>query len=832
MIYPNNFEDKLRFGRVRQGVKEYCLSELGAEKVDEMTFLTDYDAVVAQVSETAEMLAIVDQEPDYPTGEFPDLRDALNRIRIEGLYLEEPELAALCMALILVKQTVRFFELAEEGKYPYLKQRTTDVAVYPLLIERIERILDKYGRVRDNASAELANIRREMTAKQAQVQRRLASILKQAQTDGIVEGDVSVTVRDGRTVIPVPAANKRRLSGIVLDESATGRTSYIEPAEVVALNNELRELGYAERREVIKILTDISSTIRPYGEEILFSIDYLAHLDFVRAKARYAQATESIMPTIENRQGFYWHSARHPLLFMQLKAQNKPIVPLDIELEAPLQRILIISGPNAGGKSVCLQTVGMVQYMFQCGMLVPMAEGSKMGFFGNIFIDMGDEQSIENDLSTYSSHLTNMKFFVRNSNESTLLLIDEFGTGTEPMLGGAIAESVLAELNRKGAYGVITTHYTNLKHFAAQTEGIHNGAMLFDTHAISPLFRLQMGQPGSSFAFEIARKIGLPESILADAKEKMGQEHLDFDKHLREIVRDKNYWEQKRQQIKENEKRLSEVLEKYNTALQNVRRERHEILEKAREQSQALLSETNKRIENTIKEIRDSQAEKERTRAARQAMEDFKTNASEMLKQDANDAIERKIQKIKEREKRKQERDQRQGKAHHEPQQQKPKEATVEVGSMVMIDGNEHHVGEVMSISGKEALVAVGNLQTNVKLSRLKVVSNSAVKRQQKKVQVVVQSNVGDAVREKKLNFKPELDVRGMRTDEAIDRVSAFVDEAIICEQSRLSILHGKGNGILRQMIRQYLNTLPFIRTVRDEHVQFGGAGITVVEIE
>ncbi len=829
MIYPDNFEEKLRFGLVRQVVKDYCLTPQGAEKVDQMHFSTDFDEVSLRVNETAEMLSILSNEPDFPAEEFPDLREGMARIRVDGLYLEEAELAALCMALILVRQTVRFFETRDEKLYPSLRQRAADVAVYPVLIERIERILDKHGRIRDNASAELANIRREMSSVQSNVSRRLASILKQAQTDGIVEADASVTVRDGRTVIPVPAANKRRINGIVLDESSTGRTSFIEPAEVVALNNQLRELGYAERREIIKILTDISASIRPYSDEVLFSIDFLAHLDFVKAKARYALATDSICPVFENRQGFYWHGARHPLLFLQLKAQSKPIVPLDIELEAPLQRILIISGPNAGGKSVCLQTVGILQYMFQCGMLVPLDDGSKMGFFERIFIDMGDEQSIENDLSTYSSHLNNMKNFLRHANSRTLILIDEFGTGTEPTLGGAIAESVLAELNRKEVFGVVTTHYTNLKHFAAQTEGIHNGAMQFDTHAIKPLFRLQMGQPGSSFAFEIARKIGLPESILADAKEKMGQEHLDYDKHLREIVRDKNYWEQKRQSIKENEKRLAEVLERYNQALQNIRKERHDILEKAREQSRTLLSETNKRIENTISEIRTSQADKEKTRAARAAMEQFKAEAETKFTPEDDDHIERQIQKIKDRENRKKNRAKKGSATSETVEEKKPLE--VVVGSLVSIDGNASQTGEVLKINGKEALVAVGNLQTTVKVDRLTVVSNSAMKKQ-KRVQVVVGSNVGDAVREKKLNFKPELDVRGLRTDEAIEQVSAFLDEAIMCEQPRLSILHGKGNGILRQMIRQYLNSQPFVESVHDEHVQFGGAGITIVELK
>ena len=470
--------------------------------------------------------------------------------------------------------------------------------------------------------------------------------------------------------------------------------------------------------------------------------------------------------------------------------------------------------------------------MLQCGMLVPVAEGSKMGIFDNIFIDMGDEQSIENDLSTYSSHLTNMKHFVRNASDKTLLLIDEFGTGTEPMLGGAIAESVLAELNRKGAFGVITTHYTNLKHFAAQTEGIHNGAMLFDTHAIQPLFRLQMGQPGSSFAFEIARKIGLPESILNDAKEKIGQDHLDFDKHLREIVRDKHYWENKRQTVKENEKRLAEVLERYNAELQNVKRERREILDKARRQSEELLAEANRRIENTIREIRESQAEKERTKSVREELKQFK---DEMLNSEAddNDLIERKIQKIKERERRKNERRNRQQTQTTEaPEKQQADNTPIVKGDMVMIDNEADRIAEVLQIGPKDALVAIGNLQTTVKVSRLQKVSNNAARKQQRPQVTVYVSNVGDEVRERKLNFKPEIDVRGMRTDEALEKVSAFVDEALLCEQTHLRILHGKGNGILRQMIRQQLRSLPFVVSVGDEHVQFGGAGITIVELE
>lgn len=830
MIYPDNFEDKIKFAKVRQLVANKCLSDLGAELVSQMSFSDNYDTVTTSLCETDEFRQILIDEDSFPTVSFTDLRNSLSRIRIEGLYLEESELSSLSVSMKAMRDIVRFFSAHDaDNKYEHLKMRAGNVAVFPVLTERIESILDKYGKIRDNASSELSTIRREILSKQSTVSKRLAAILRQAQNEGLVDSDAVVSLRDGRAVIPVPAANKRKINGIVLDESATGRTSFIEPAEVVAINNELRELGYAERREIIKILVGMSDTIRPYIDDILSSYEFLGFIDFVRAKAKFAIDTESIKPIVENRRDMYWQIARHPLLFLQLKAAGKPIVPLDIELCEPLQRILLISGPNAGGKSVCLQTVGLLQYMMQCGMLVPMADGSKMGLFQNIFIDMGDEQSIENDLSTYSSHLTNMKHFIRHSNNSTLLLIDEFGTGTEPMLGGAIAESVLSELNKRGAFGVITTHYTGLKHFAAQTDGIHNGAMLFDTHAIQPMFKLQMGQPGSSFAFEIARKIGLPESILQDAKEKMGQDHLDFDKHLREIVRDKRYWEMKRQSVKDADKKLNDTLSQYQIELQNIKRERKLIIERAKIEAQQMIDEANKRIELTIKQIKESQAEKSATKQVRDELTKFKEAA---IKNSAdNDAlIDKKIERIREREERKKQRQKEQNSVAIK--ENAVDNSPMAVGDMVRIDGKNGHIGEIIELFSKEATVAVGNLQSRIKLSRLEKLSSGAAKRERKSAVVIVASNVGDAVREKKLNFKPEIDVRGMRGDEAIETIANFVDEAVICEQSTLHILHGKGNGILRQMIRQYLHTLPYVDTVRDEHVQFGGAGITVVELK
>lgn len=833
VIYPDNFEEKIKFTKIRSLIKESCLSSLGKEQVDRMAFSTSFDHVTRLLGETWEFRRILTEEDAFPLGSIVDVRAPLLRIRVEGLFMEEDELFDLKRSLTTVKDITRFFANKGDEVYPYLKELAGNVTVFPLLIDRIDGILNKFGKIKDTASPELARIRREILNKQSSVSRRLAAILKQAKMDGYVEADASVAVRDGRAVIPVPSSYKRKLGGIVHDESATGRTSYIEPTEVVELNNELRELEYAERRELVKILIEMSNQIRPYIDDLLYSYEFLGIIDFIRAKARFALSVNAILPAMHQGQDFYWKHAQHPLLLLQLKAQGKEVVPLDIELQRPRERILLISGPNAGGKSVCLQTVGLLQYMLQSGLLVPMSEGSNMGFFENIFIDMGDEQSIENDLSTYSSHLTNMKNFVRNSNAATLLLIDEFGTGTEPMLGGAIAESVLNQLNNQQVFGVITTHYTNLKHFASQTEGILNGAMLFDTHAIQPLFKLQMGQPGSSFAFEIARKIGLPEVILADAKEKIGQDHFDFDKHLREIVRDKRYWEQKRQSIKDNEKRLAEVLERYQLELQNVKKERREILEKARSEAQNLLSSANKEIENTIRTIRESEAEKEKTRLVRKQLDHFKEKSLEAVV-DSDDSIELKIQRIKEREQRKAEKREKAG----QPTDKKVSvvkpvvDDRIAKGDYVKLQG-QSVPGEVIELSGKEAVVAFGSLFTTVKVTRLEKISNNAAKKEIRNAGGSASlSNVGDTVRERKLNFKSEIDVRGKRTEEAIELVSNLLDEALMCEVHTVRVLHGKGNGILRQMLRQYIDTLPFVASMRDEHVQFGGSGITIVELE
>ncbi|MCT4644531.1 MAG: Smr/MutS family protein, partial [Carboxylicivirga sp.] len=741
------------------------------------------------------------------------------------------ELFDLKRSLTTINDICRFFNKKEDEDYPKLKELVAEVAVFPFILDNIDGILNKFGKIKDNASPELARIRKEIFNKQNSISRRLSAILKRAKQDGLVDADVTVSIRDGRSVIPVPAANKRKLGGIVQDESATGKTSFIEPAEVVEINNEVRELEYAERREMTRILIEMADLIRPYIDDLFESYRFMGTIDFIRAKARFAISINGLLPNYKKQQNFVWKDAVHPLLYLQHKTVDKEVIPLNMELSSPKQRLLLISGPNAGGKSVCLQTVGLVQYMFQCGLLVPMEEDSTMGFFKHIFIDIGDEQSIENDLSTYSSHLFNMKHFLRYSQKQTLVLIDEFGTGTEPMLGGAIAESVLEQLNQQQVYGVITTHYTNLKHMASQTEGIENGAMLFDTGRIMPLYKLQIAQPGSSFAFEIARKIGLPKNILSSAKEKIGQEHVDYDKNLREIVRDKRYWEQKRNTIRINEKKLADVLERYQLDLQNIKKERKEILDKAKNEAEYLLANANKEIENTIRTIKETQANKEKTKQARQKLEGFKDLAIEKKAKD--EKIDKKIRQIEEREKRKANRkDKKQAEQKvAEKLRSRKEEAPIQVGDNVKLKG-QSTPGEVLKIQGKEATVAFGSLSTTVKVNRLERVGNTSVKRANITNPNASVSNVGDKVRERKLTFKPDIDVRGKRTEEAIQMVLNHLDEAVICEVPEVKILHGKGNGILRVMIREQLDTLPFVSSFRDEHVQHGGSGVTIVYID
>ena len=831
MIYPQNFEQKIGFDQIRQLLKDKCLSTLGEERVNEMNFSDHFEEVDELLNQVAEFVRIIQEEDNFPGQFFFDVRPSLKRIRIEGMYMDEQELFDLRRSLETIRDIIRFLQRNDEEEsdcpYPSLKKLAGDITVFPQLITKIDGILNKYGKIKDNASTELSRIRRELANTMGSISRSLNSILRNAQSEGYVDKDVAPTMRDGRLVIPVAPGLKRKIKGIVHDESASGKTVFIEPAEVVEANNRIRELEGDERREIIRILTEFSNTLRPSIPEILQSYEFLAEIDFIRAKSHFAIQTNSIKPSLENEQLLDWTMAVHPLLQLSLAKHGKKVVPLDIELNLK-RRILIISGPNAGGKSVCLKTVGLLQYMLQCGMLVPMHERSHVGLFGSIFIDIGDEQSIEDDLSTYSSHLTNMKIMMKNCNERSLILIDEFGGGTEPQIGGAIAEAVLKRFNIKGTFGVITTHYQNLKHFAEDHEGVVNGAMLYDRHLMQALFQLQIGNPGSSFAVEIARKIGLPEDVIADASEIVGSEYINADKYLQDIVRDKRYWEGKRQTIRQREKHMEETIARYQAEMEELQKSRKEIIRQAKEEAERLLQESNARIENTIRTIKEAQAEKEKTRLVRQELADFRESIDNLTSKEQEDKIARKMEKLKEKQNRKKEKKQN-GTKEQPAVQQTPKTTPITEGCPVRIKG-QSSVGEVLEINGKNAVVAFGSIKTTVKTERLER-SNAVPQKQESAKSSFVSNQTQDSMYEKKLNFKQDIDVRGMRGDEALQAVTYFVDDAILVGMSRVRILHGTGTGILRTLIRQYLQTIPGVRHFADEHIQLGGAGITVVDL-
>lgn len=823
MIYPQNFEQKTGFDKVRRLISDKCLSPLGQERVAEMEFSADYTTVIERLEQTDEFVRILHGEVEFPASFFFDVRYSLKRIRPEGTWLDEKELFDLKRSLQTINDIVRFFrtEEDEEIAYPALTALAGDILVFPQLIGKIDSILDKFGKVKDNASPTLAQIRKEISSTMSGISRSLQSILRNAQSEGVVDKDVTPTMRDGRLMIPVAPAFKRKIKGIVHDESASGKTVFIEPEVVVEANNRVRELEGDERREIMKILTEFTNIVRPMVPDILQSYEFMADIDFIRAKALFAEQVKGIKPVVENVQQVDWARAVHPLLYLSLQKQNKQVIPLDITLDEK-KRILIISGPNAGGKSVCLKTVGLLQYMMQCGLLIPLHESSRTGIFSSIFIDIGDEQSIENDLSTYSSHLTNMKYFVRNCNEKTIILIDEFGSGTEPQIGGAIAEALLDRFNRNRSFGVITTHYQNLKHFAEDTEGIVNGAMLYDRHLMQPLFKLSIGNPGSSFAVEIARKIGLPEDVIADASAKVGSDYIDMDKYLQDIVRDKRYWESKRQKIRQQEKKLEDITSRYEKDLEEVNRQRKEIMREAKAEAQRILAEANARIENTVREIKEAQAEKEQTKLARKALEEFKASVEWAGEED--DKIARKMAKLQERKERKKQ------KQNAPAAKQTFNRDVIEVGDNVRLKG-QVSAGTVMELQGKQAVVAFGMIKSTLKLEQLEKVSKGQIKKEIQK-STFVSSDTTDHMHEKKLNFKQEIDVRGMRGDEALQTVTYFIDDAIQVGASRVRILHGTGTGILRQLIRDYLHSVPGVRHYHDEHVQLGGAGITVVELD
>ena len=846
MIYPNNFEQKIGFDQVRHIVSGRCLSTLGKDKVDEMQFATDSDEVARLLDEVTEFVRIIQEEDDFPSQHFFDVRPALHRASIVGMYMDEGELFDLRRSLDTINQIVRFFYRDEEdetSKYPNLEALAAEVHTFPTLTRRIDGIVNKFGKIKDNASPTLAGIRRELAATTGSISRTLNSILRSAQAEGIVDKDVNPTVRDGRLVIPVVPALKRRIKGIVHDESATGKTVFIEPAEVVEANNRIRELEAEERREVIRILTEFTDEVRPQIPEILESYSFLAEIDFIRAKALTAITMDAIRPELCDHPHIDWVEAEHPLLRITLAKHGKKVVPLDIQLNRE-QRILIISGPNAGGKSVCLKTVGLLQYMLQCGMLIPVKRASRAGIFRSIFIDIGDEQSIEDDLSTYSSHLLNMKNMMREADGRSLILIDEFGSGTEPLIGGAIAEAVLHRFNDKRAYGVITTHYSNLKQFADSHKGVVNGAMLYDRHLMQALYQLQIGNPGSSFAVEIARKIGLPEEVIADASEIVGSEYIQSDKYLQDIVRDKRYWETKRQNIRQKEKQLETLIAQYEGEMEELKKSRKSVIREAKEEMKQLLQESNARIENTIRTIKEAQAEKEQTRQARQELAEWRDTVTDNTADEYEARIQRKMEQLRAR----QERKKKKKETHPNPSlyggalqtsrnplpiEEKIQRESLSIGSLVRIKGQQT-IGTIEQINGKNAMVTFGMMRTMTKLSKLEPATQEAARQQEAerpRAYTYLSRETQENISERRLHFKQDIDVRGMRGEEALQAVTYYIDDAVLLSMPRVRILHGTGNGILRTLIRQYLQANPAVASCRDEHVQFGGAGITVVEL-
>lgn len=821
MIYPADFEEKIGFIPLRRLLAEKCVSPMGARRVTEMSFLTDYPTVRRLLSETDEMLRLIRAEADLPTDNLHDVTPYLNEIRAEGSFMSAERLYKLRMLLAALRNIRDFFSRTKDESdtplYPALNGALGQIVLFPALISAIDKVINKFGEVRDDASAHLLDIRREMQSAQSRMSTIMRRVIDKAVAAGVVAKDTSPSIRDGRLVIPVQAGEKRGISGIVHDESATGKTVFIEPTEVVQAGNRLRELQLEEQRETIRILTETASLIRPEIDGILVSAATAGYFDFIRSKAIVASMTDAQMPTLAKNPEIEWYHAVHPTLKLTLEAQGRKVVPLDIRLSGE-ERFLIISGPNAGGKSVCLKTVGIVQYMTQCGMLPPLYSNSHVGVFDKIFIDIGDSQSIENDLSTYSSHLRNMKFFIRNADKRTLILADEMGSGTEPQIGGALAQAILEKLSSEKCFGVVTTHYQNLKTFADSEPGFVNGAMLYDRQHLQPTFQLAVGNPGSSFAIEIATKTGLPHDVIEKAKELVGSDYVNMDRYMLDIARDRRYWNNKRLSIKEKESKLDSLLEKYEAQAGDLRSQRAEIIRDARREAKEIMQTANARLEKAIREIRESVAEKERTKEIRAELEAYRRSLEEKeepLEKSMPEALKVKFRKP--------------AKPGHETAPKAKEKASLKEGDYVrMSDGGV--VGKILSIDGRKAQVAFGALRMQVELDKLKSAAPPKPKASEQTFSVSAQTT--DDSRRRQLDFNREIDVRGMRADEALQAVTYFLDDAVQFSADRVRILHGKGNGILRQLIRQYLNTNPAVASFADEDIRFGGAGITVVNLE
>lgn len=818
MIYPATFEHKIGFEAVRRAVRSLCVSAIGERLLDAAAFTADFGSVERMLAQTAEMAGIIASGNDIPLGNLKDTAKLLRGIRVAGTWLPAADLLSVWRSLEAEAEIAAFFasHRNDEGRsdLPRLDAVAAGLAPAPDCSRAIARVMDRYGNILDNASPELAEIRRSLSRLQASMAGIMRRVIASAVSAGVLEADVSPAMRDGRLVIPVPPMHKRRVPGIVHDESATGKTVFIEPAEVVEANNSIRELQSEERREINRILVGVADTLRPHIPAMLDSLDIMGELDYIHAKALYAREVDGSMPTLHPEPCLEWYHACHPALLESLRRQGREVVPLDIRL-TPKERILVISGPNAGGKSVVLKTVGTLQYMMQCGFLPPMHDNSHAGVFTDIMIDIGDDQSIENDLSTYSSHLRSMKALVAGGRPTSLVLVDEMGSGTDPTMGGAIAQATLHAFNDAGMWGIITTHYHNIKHYAEDTDGLVNGSMLYDRQQMAPTFRLSIGNAGSSFAMEIARKTGLPASIIAEAEQIVGSDYIDMDKYLLDIARDKRYWENKRLSIKQKEKKVDATLERYESEAEALRHSRREILDEARRQAAEIIGGSNAAIERAIHDIRRSQAEKEATAEARRRL------AEEKRQLTAGTVPESGVEALRKAPKR------RKGAKANPAAPAKPEEPLRE-GDNVRLDGGQT-VGRVVRIQGAQALVEFGMLKTTVDNSRLTrtiaKVQSGAGKAS------FVSAGTSDSQRARQLSFKQEIDLRGMRAEEALQAVTYFIDDAIQFSAQRVRILHGTGTGALRQCIRQYLDTVPGVAAYADEDVRFGGAGITVVTL-
>jgi DNA mismatch repair protein MutS2 len=795
MLFPTNLEQKINFIKVKDLLKAECTSSLGQDYVDKVSFSSDYQLVQRLLDQTEEFRQILISGEIFPSSNFTNLGPFLEKAKLEGAFLDQEEFYEVKLALQTLRGCISFFQKWGES-YPTLSALLGLLIDLDLnLLKTIDQIIDEKGKIRNNASKELQLIRTQLIYEEGRLRKVMERIFKDARAKGLTPDDASMTIRGGRMVIPVAAENKRKLRGFIHDESATGQTVFMEPEEALDINNEIRDLEYMEKREIIRILTKLTDQLRPSIPSLRKATNFLGLMDFIRAKARFAQKTDSHKPELVRERTLQWTRARHPILEMALKGQGKSIVPLNIKLGGH-ERLLVISGPNAGGKSVTLKTVALLQYMLQCGLLIPVHPDSKSSLFDNFFIDIGDEQSLENDLSTYSSHLLSMKHFTQFANKKTILFIDEFGTGTEPQFGGAIAESILLALNKLGAFGVITTHYGNLKQIANKNQGLVNGAMRYDVERLEPIYQLEIGKPGSSFALEIASKIGLSKEILSYAKDHIGEERVRYDRLLTQLEGEKNQYAGLLKEVKEKDKLLQTRLKEYNQLKETLELTKKRYIQEAKLEAKALLDQTNKKIESVIREIKEGKAEKEVTKQVRQELEVFK----EEVKPEKTVVKDPEIQVIG---------------------------GVIEAGDWVRLKDNGA-MAEVISIKNKDVEISIGDLKSNVKLSRLEKISKTEVKKELKAVERRGAYNTN----EKMMDFSYNLDLRGRRGEEVLPLIQTFIDEGFMLGVKNLRVVHGKGDGILREVTRNLLRTMPQVGKMEDEHADRGGAGVTLITLK